>query len=192
MTALFFIGAVGAAGYLLGAGYRGEGAARTGLTGRGGGAARTGITYDPEYLAALLESLALCTEAGMEPSLALESMLAGAPPHPFGDEVRTALRETRAGATAEESWRRLAERVPADDVKLTVSLLVQSGRLGSGLTGSLRGLAEGIRERAYRSAEKRALEAPVKLLLPMLGVFASILVVIIGALVLDISTQGVP
>jgi tight adherence protein C len=164
-----------------------------GLPGRRGARLSQGQrAYDPDYFAGLIESLALCTAAGMDALRSLETMLAAAPPHPLGDEVRAALREVRAGATGEEAWRRLAERVPAEDVRLAVALLVQSGRLGAGLTVPLRGLAEGIRERAYRAAEKRSLEAPVKLLLPMLGVFASILVVIVGALVLDISAPGAP
>jgi tight adherence protein C len=143
-----------------------------------------------EDLPDILEGLSLCAEAGMDLQLALGQLIEPRKTEPLAAELFTVVQEVKAGSTKAEAWRRLAERIDHEEIKLLVSLVLQSEALGTGLSRQLRSLAEGIRERRFRLAEKRALEAPVKLMLPMLCVFVAIFVIIGGALYLDISSSG--
>lgn len=138
----------------------------------------------------LVEALALCAEAGLDQLHALERMLDSAPPGGLEGELRRALAEVGAGLAKAEAWRRFAERNPHEEVRLFVGILIQAEVLGSSPVGALKGLAAGIRERRFRDAERRALEAPVKLLLPMACSFLAIFVLIGGALYLDFTATG--
>lgn len=153
---------------------------------RRGGPARVDLTPLPD----LVEALALCAEAGLDQLHALERMLASAPPGRLADELRRALAEAGAGLAKAEAWRRFAARNPHEEVRLFVGILVQAEVLGASPTAALKSLATGIRERRFRDAERRALEAPVKLLLPMACSFLAIFVLIGGALYLDFTATG--
>lgn len=156
------------------------------FTGRRGAARPVALAALPD----LIEALALCTEAGLDPLHALERMLDVAPADRLTAELRRTLAEAGAGLAKAEAWRRLAERNPHEEIRLFVGMLVQAEMLGASPAAGLRGLAGGIRERRFREAERRALEAPVKLLLPMACSFLAIFVLIGGALYLDFTAPG--
>lgn len=143
-----------------------------------------------EDLPDILEGLSLCAEAGMDLLLAMGQLIEPRKSEPLASELYAVVQEIKTGSTKAEAWRRLTERIDHEEIKLLVALVLQSETLGTGLARQLRNLAEGIRERRFRLAEKRALEAPVKLMLPMMCVFVAIFVIIGGALYLDLSSSG--
>lgn len=149
-------------------------------------------SIDVTLLPDVMEALALCADAGLDTLRALERILAAAPEGPFVDALRRTAAEAQAGAGKAEAWRRLAERVPHEEVRLWVGVLVRGETLGAGSAAALRDLATGIRERRYLRAERRALEAPVRLLLPMGCAFLAVLTLLGGALWLDFAAGGLP
>lgn len=155
-----------------------------------GARASAAAPVDLAPLPDLVEALALCTEAGLDPLHATERMLEAAPPGGLCDELRRTLAEAGAGLAKAEAWRRFAERNPHEEVRLFVGILVQAEVLGASPAAALKALAVGIRERRFRNAERLALEAPVKLLLPMACSFLAIFVLIGGALYLDFTATG--
>jgi tight adherence protein C len=143
-----------------------------------------------EELPDILEALHLCVDAGMDLLQALSQVIEPRRHEPLGAELYIVAQEVRAGAAKAEAWRRFAQRVPTDDVRMFVASLIQSESLGTGPTRLLRMQCESIRERRFQTAERRAGEAVVKLLLPMICIFASVFVLIFGAVMLSISDGG--
>jgi tight adherence protein C len=89
------------------------------------------------------------------------------PPGPLRSEFRVMIRDLRAGAPKIEVFRRFAERVTLTEVRSLVSALIQTEERGGDLGPVLRAQAEQRREERFLRAEKLALEAPVKLLAPL-------------------------
>jgi tight adherence protein C len=138
----------------------------------------------------LIEGLSLCVEAGMDALHAVVQLAERRSGDPLAVELLRVAQEVRTGAAKVEAWKRLGERIDTEEMRLFVGVILQGDALGNGMARSLRNLAESIREHRFRVAEQRALQAPVKLLLPMMCVFLALFCLIGGALYLDIRQGG--
>ncbi len=148
------------------------------------------VTQAPplDELPDLLESLALCAEAGMDLVLAMGQLVEPRKDEPLAGELYRVVQEVRAGATREEAWRHFAARADDEDVRMLVGALLQAGTLGIPPARALRTQASSMRERRFHLAERRAGQAPVRLLLPMVCIFLSVFVALFGAIFLSFST----
>lgn len=73
----------------------------------------------------------------------------------------------RAGLTREQAFKQFAEQVELDEAQAFVGALQQSIELGGRLAPMLKQQAQQRRQERFLRAEKQALEAPVKMLLPL-------------------------
>jgi tight adherence protein C len=78
-----------------------------------------------------------------------------------------ALLEMQAGVSRVEALKRMADRVPADDLRAFVTLMAQSEALGASLGNTLRVFSEEMRRSRFIDAERRASELPVKMAFPL-------------------------
>ena len=78
------------------------------------------------------------------------------------------LRDIRSGITRAEALRRMTERLDVSEVTSLVNSLIQAERMGSSLGQVLRVQADQRRNERFQRAEKLALEAPVKLIFPLI------------------------
>ncbi|MHB8248899.1 MAG: type II secretion system F family protein [Acidithiobacillus sp.] len=114
-----------------------------------------------------LDFITLMIEGGLNLTSAMQVAVEKGPPGPLRSEFRIMIRDLRAGAPKIEVFRRFAERVTLTEVRSLVSALIQSEERGGDLGPVLRAQAEQRREERFLRAEKLALEAPVKLLAPL-------------------------
>jgi tight adherence protein C len=115
-----------------------------------------------------LDIVTLSVESGANLTGALAHAVERGPPGPLRDELGRVLRDIRAGRTRAEALRALAERVDTSAVGSWVSTMVSADRHGSGLGAVLRAQAEQRRQERFQQAEKLAMQAPVKMLFPLL------------------------
>ncbi|OWT54464.1 type II secretion system F family protein [Candidimonas nitroreducens] len=115
----------------------------------------------------LLDIGTLCVEAGLNLHGALQQAAAHGPPGPLRDELRHALADMRAGMARPEALQGLAARCGLDAVAGLVAAIAQADQLGMSLAPILRAQADQRRAERFLRAEKLALEAPVKMLFPM-------------------------
>lgn len=115
----------------------------------------------------LLDIGTLCVEAGLNLHGALQQAAAHGPPGPLRDELRHALADMRAGMARSEALQGLAARCGLDAVAGLVAAIAQADQLGMSLAPILRAQADQRRAERFLRAEKLALEAPVKMLFPM-------------------------
>lgn len=114
-----------------------------------------------------LDLLTLAVEAGLDFTAALQRIAQKLGGNPLHDEVQRLVRDLQMGKTRREGLKDLGERVALDDLKLVLGALIQADELGSSLGPTLRIQAAEMRRKRFDRAEKAAMEAPVKLLFPL-------------------------
>lgn len=129
-------------------------------------ARRAEVTRDLPFV---LDLATLCVEGGLNLQAALQQAAEKGPPGALRDELRHLLGEVRAGASRAEAFRQLAQRVDTPEVRAWVAALIQAEALGTSLGPLLRAQADQRRSERFLRAEKRALQAPVKMLFPLIA-----------------------
>ena len=116
-----------------------------------------------------LDIVTLCVEAGLNLGGALAQAVGKGPPGVLRDELARVLRDVRAGKPRVDALRSLADRMGEPSVSGLVAALVQAEAIGMNLGPILRAQAEQRRAERFAQAEKLAMEAPVKLLFPLIA-----------------------
>ncbi len=138
-----------------------------------------------------LDLLTLCVEAGLDLITSLGRLVEKIPRGPLREELFQMLQEIRMGRGRSEALKELARRVDIPEVSMLTSTIIQAGDMGIGVAQALRIYSTDLRSKRFRQAEKRAMEAPVKMSFPLLFIFASVFVLLFGALALDVMRGGV-
>lgn len=115
----------------------------------------------------LLDMTTLCVEAGLHLQGALQQAALHGPDGPLRQELRHALADMRAGVPRLDALRSMADRSGMPAVQQLVAALAQADLLGMSLGPLLRAQADQRRAERFLRAETLALEAPVKMLFPM-------------------------
>lgn len=114
-----------------------------------------------------LDLLTLGLEAGCAFGASLQLTIARSPPSALRDAMERAMQEMRAGRSRSEALQRLGERMRVPALTASIAAIVQAEATGVSLAPVMRAQAlRGTQERFAR-AEKRAMEAPVKMLAPL-------------------------
>ncbi|NVD43535.1 type II secretion system F family protein [Qipengyuania atrilutea] len=116
-----------------------------------------------------LDLMLVCMEAGLGVESALDRVAREmASSHPLvAALLGTAVLQLRAGATREEAFRRMADAAGVDEIRSFTTLLVQSDKLGTSVSSTLRVYAEEMREKRRMRAEEKAHRLPVLISIPL-------------------------
>jgi tight adherence protein C len=133
-----------------------------------------------KHLPIYLDFLTLAVEAGLNINGALQKAVEKGPPGPLRWELEHVLRDLKSGLNRTEALRRLDDRVRIKEVTNLVGTVVQAERMGSGLAKSLRFQSEQRRSERFQRAEKQAMEAPVKLVFPLLVFIFPVTFIVLG------------
>jgi tight adherence protein C len=104
-------------------------------------------------------------------------------------ELNLILKELQVGKTRKQALEQLAERVPCEAVREFVGAVCQAEERGNPLGQVLEIQAEASRQRRSTRAEEAAARASVKMLAPMLLIFASILLLIVAPMFFQIQNS---
>ena len=115
-----------------------------------------------------LDIVTLSVEAGMNLTGALQKAVDRCPGGPLMLEINRVLRDVRGGKQRVDALRSMAERLDYSPVSSMVSALVQGELMGSSLGPVLRAQSDQRRTERFLRAEKLAMEAPVKMLGPLI------------------------
>jgi len=127
-----------------------------------------------------LDFITMCVEAGLNFAGALGQAMEKAPPGPMRNEFAIVLRDLRAGLTRAEALRRMAERLDINEITSFVSSIIQAEKMGASLAAVLRLQAEQRRSERFQRAEKLAMEAPIKLVGPLIIFIFPVTFIILG------------
>lgn len=138
-----------------------------------------------------LDIVTLCVEAGLNLQGALNQAVDKGPPGAFRDEVQRVLRDVRAGKARAEALREMAGRLREPGITSFVTAVIQAESMGMNLGPVLRAQADQRRSERFQRAEKKALEAPVKLLLPLIAfIFPCTFIVLFFPIVMQFLHAG--
>lgn len=115
-----------------------------------------------------LDYLTLAVEAGLNFTSALSQAIVNGPAGMLRQELNLVQRDIKAGLTRSKALRRLHERVTVPEIGAMVAAVNQAEQTGGSLGKILRTQAERSRTERFQRAEKAAMEAPVKLLGPLI------------------------
>jgi tight adherence protein C len=140
-----------------------------------------------------IDMLALVMRAGLDFQVALKQYVDRGPAGPLKDEFRTVYQDIQLGTSRVNALKHLAERVPEPSIKEMTRTIIQGIELGSSLTPLLRSQAQALRRQRAFQAEKKAAQAPLKLLFPlMVFIFPTIFIVLFGPLALSFFSGAKP
>jgi tight adherence protein C len=139
-----------------------------------------------------LDIVTMSVEAGLNLSSALQQAVDKMPQGPLMVEINRLLREVRAGKPRTDAMRDMAAHLDFGPISSLVSALVQGEMMGSSLGPILRAQSEQRRTERFQRAEKLALEAPVKMLGPLIAcIFPCTFVVIFFPIVVKFLQTGI-
>jgi tight adherence protein C len=130
-----------------------------------------------------LDLMLVCVEAGlgMDSAFARVGMELTTSHPRLAEQFGAVVLELRAGRSHEDALRRMADRAGAEEIRAFATLLIQSSKLGSSISQTLRVYASEMREHRRMRAEEKAHRLPVLLSVPLVG---CMLPVMIGVLML--------
>lgn len=106
---------------------------------------------------------------------------------PIATEFSTYLAETRIGRPRVDALRNLARRASIADMQAFTAAVIQADQLGVSLTKVLRAQSESMRVKRKQRVQERAMQIPVKMLIPMvIFIFPTIFVVLLGPAVIQV------
>lgn len=115
----------------------------------------------------VLDLLAMGVEGGLPVGAAIDLAARRGPAGPLRDALRLVVAAAAAGRPRAEAVSELARSLPYAAVAVLVTTIAQADRLGGRLGPALRAQATQRRTERWHRAERRALLAPVRLLLPL-------------------------
>ena len=133
-----------------------------------------------------LDLLTLSVEAGLDFTTAVGKIVDKLGDSPLASELSVMLREIQLGKSRTDALRDLAHRVSVAEMTSVTSSLIQAEELGASLGPILRVQGEQLRNSRSQRAEKTAMEAPVKILLPLIAfIFPNTFIIIGGPILLE-------
>jgi tight adherence protein C len=134
-----------------------------------------------------LDLLTLSVEAGLDFTQAMTRIVKKLGNGALAVELGQTVRDIHLGRTRVQALRDLSRRVDLSELNSLVGALIQADELGSSRGPILRIQADQLRVRRSQAAEKLAMEAPVKILLPLiLFIFPTIFIMIFGPIALKL------
>lgn len=141
-----------------------------------------------------IDLLVLSMRAGLDFMTALDRVVTRGqqqnPDDPMIQELGVVLQEMRVGTPKADALLNLCERVDSDYLNSMVGAIIQSEKRGSPLARVLEIQVDTIRNKRTQKIEKMASQAAVKILLPLMFIFGAVVVVVMGAMILKVQTNG--
>ena len=136
--------------------------------------------------------LVLCMEAGLDFISAVKTSTEKnkQKDDPLRDEFLWMQNELEMGKTKSEALRNLSDKIPSDYVFAFVNSIIQAERLGSPISKVIKVQAESIGIKRMQKAEKKAGEAAVLILGPLLFIFVATFLVLFAHFIIRYFETG--
>jgi len=103
----------------------------------------------------------------------------------FAEELQLVLKKIKLGKSFEEVMHELDEKFTIKEITSFVNSFIQAEKTGGNIKKIIKDQAEEIRKKRFQYLKKKAYEAPVKLLIPLiLFIFPVIFIVIFGPIII--------
>jgi tight adherence protein C len=141
------------------------------------------------HLPFYLDVITLAVEAGSNLTGGITQAVQKTSDSPLRKEFSRVLRDIRSGKARAEALRNLSDRTGSPSVSSVVASLIQAEKTGASLGPILRAQANQLRTQRFQAAEKKAMEAPVKMLGPLVIFIFPTTSLVIGFILLSKAVQ---
>jgi tight adherence protein C len=131
-------------------------------------------------LPSYLDFITMAVEAGLNMTGAISQAMDKGPPGPLKHEFYMVVRDLRSGLPRADALRRMESRLQMTEISSFVGTVIQAEKMGASLGAALRGQAEQRRVERFQRAEKLAMEAPVKLIGPLMMFIFPVTFIVLG------------
>jgi tight adherence protein C len=136
-----------------------------------------------------LDVITLAVEAGSNLTGGITQAVQKTSDSALRKEFSRVLRDIRSGKARAEALRDLSDRAGSPSVSSVVASLIQAEKTGASLGPILRAQANHLRTQRFQAAEKKAMEAPVKMLGPLVIFIFPTTSFVIGFILLSKAVQ---
>lgn len=133
-----------------------------------------------KMLPVYLDFFTMAVQAGMNLSGAIAQAVDKGPKSILNNELQRVQRDMKAGMSRVESLRVMADRLDIKELIAFVSSVAQAEKTGASVGETLRVQADQRRIERFQRAEKLAMEAPVKLIFPLVAFIFPMTFLVIG------------
>jgi tight adherence protein C len=138
-----------------------------------------------------LDLLSACVQAGLGLDPALQRVSANLPAGPLRQELQRTLDELRLGRPRREAFLSLEARAAVRELGMVLRAVLRSEARGVPLAPVLLAQAQQMRRLRSLAVQKSAAQAPVKMLLPLMGfILPVVFLVVFGPILLRLSELG--
>jgi tight adherence protein C len=139
----------------------------------------------------VLDLITLCVEAGLNLQGAFNQAVDKGPHGILREEIQRVLRDVRNGKARSDALRSMSDRLQEPSVMNFVTAMIQAERIGMNLGPALRAQADQRRSERFLRAEKLGMEAPVKLLFPLIAfIFPCTFIVLFFPIAIQFMNSG--
>lgn len=143
------------------------------------------------HLPDTVDLLSLCVEAGLDFIAASRWIIDKSFPNAFTEEMSLVLHEIKVGKSRKDAFKDMANRLKLADVTAFCRTLIQADRMGIPISEALSILSDDVRERFFRRAERIALQAPMKMLIPLIFFILPVVgIIVAGPVLLQFMSGG--
>ena len=137
-----------------------------------------------------MDLLGVCIESGLSfdaSLLKVSERMEG----PFIEELLKLYRQIQMGVPRGDALKNMANSSEIPELKTFIAALAQATQLGIPMNNIMKVQSETLRETRMQMAREKGQKAPVKMLLPMVGlIFPVLFIVILGPVVINIMSVG--
>lgn len=149
---------------------------------------------EKEILKALpvyLDFITLAVEAGLNLTGAIKQAMDKGPAGALRNEFQMISRDLRAGVPRADALRRMEARLNMKAITSFVGTVIQAEKMGASVGAALRVQSQQRRIERFQRAEKLAMEAPVKLILPLIAfIFPVTFIVLAFPIIVKFMEEG--
>lgn len=137
-----------------------------------------------------VDLLGLCIEAGLDFTSAVDWIVRKTKHTPVVEELSFVLEEIKWGKSRGQALKDMAKRLDLPEINSFTQILVQAERMGTPVVEVFSILSEDTRMQRYRRGERLALQAPIKMLIPLIFCVLPVIAIVIAGPILIQFSQG--
>lgn len=137
-----------------------------------------------------VDLLSLCVEAGLDFTMAVKWVTDKIPNNPMIEELSFVLEEIKWGKSRLQALKDMSIRLNIPEVRSFVQILVQADRMGTPVAEAFTILSEDMRLQRFHRGERIAMQAPIKILIPLVFCILPVIGIIIGGPIILQFMQG--
>jgi tight adherence protein C len=137
-----------------------------------------------------VDLLGLCIEAGLDFVNAVKWVIERTPHTPMTEELTFVTEEIKWGKPRIQALKDMSRRLEIPEMSSFVQTIIQAERMGTPVAEAFAILSEDARSQRFHRGERIALQAPIKILLPLIFFIMPVIGIIVGGPILLTFMKG--